>query len=59
MVETIMQQYIAVFTPDPEEQEQFRERLMQYTPEELENLYRNFAAFGVDAVLECIYHYRD
>lgn len=54
-----MRLYNATFTPTMEEQELFRKRLSECTIEELKNLQKNFALFGVKEVLKCIYCLRE
>ena len=43
------------FTPTPEEEMLFVSRLEKYSEEELTNLEANFAFFGVDEVLACVF----
>lgn len=59
LIDDVMRQYIASFTPTEDEKIKFRTRLNECTLEELGNLQKNFAFFGVKEVLQCIYSFRD
>lgn len=43
------------FTPTEEELEKLHERLERYDDTELMHFSENFATFGVEAVLECLF----
>ena len=59
IIDDVMRLYNATFTPTMEEQELFRKRLSECTIEELKNMQKNFALFGVKEVLKCIYCLRE
>ena len=58
LYDSILQKFHAVFTPTAEEEHIFITRLREYTPEELMHLDANFALFGVNEVISCVFECR-
>lgn len=58
LYESILKKFYAVFTPTVEEEKLFTKRLSEYTEEELKHLDANFALFGVNEVLACVFEYQ-
>ena len=44
------------FSASEEEMDMIRKRILQYSPEELENFKKNYITFGIDEVLDCIFN---
>lgn len=55
LYDSILKKFYDTFTPTKEEAQLFTNRLREYTEEELKHLDANFALFGVNEVLACVF----
>lgn len=55
LYDSILKKFYTVFTPTKEEAVLFTNRLREYTQEELQHLDANFALFGVNEVIACVF----
>lgn len=54
--ELILAKVRNTFSPTEAEIEKISERLKRYTDEEIRHFERNFESFGIDEVINCLYH---